>query len=699
MKIRTKLLLLAGVVVIVMALLIVAMYAKPSDVTANLADTEALNSANYQGELIDSFFTALGNITENARPGITALFDEKGDFDEESLQTQLEELMKAGASQGLIDIYVGLERDGSIKSASKWEAPYGYDSRTRDWYTLSASEAKTVITSPYVDADTQLVVLTVATPLYDKKNQLIGAVAVDVELEALAAKIRHATVFGAGYGILLGPDGTVLEHPDKSFLTTENLSKTSEKVQEDLAELGRKMVARETGFGDYTLLGTDRRIYYFPCKESGFISAIVFPHSQLSDIVYGVTMTQIVAGVIAIVLIFICMLLTIPSITKPLGAVQSTLERMGSLDLTPDPEVAKTVEGISPKTELGAMIESLRHMRSALTEVLDSVRDGVSQLADSSDSLETLSQAATAEVEGAAASASNVNSLVQGALQSVDATANAVQEVTHAANMTAASATEGAEASNATSQLSAEVAEMVGGFVAELKKVGEASMKNSEGMTEVGASVAAIAEFVTSIRNIASQTNLLALNAAIEAARAGDAGRGFAVVADEVRKLAEESNVASHRVVEMMEQLENGTNNAIRSTQESADVISGIITKAQDTQRNLKEAIREIDKVNESVQAIAAAAEEQAASSNEIAQSTNNVRGSIGNVANETSSITHATAEMANSIQQVSSEAKNLSDISTGLESLVAQFITAARSAAQPANSLPARLVSGSEGK
>jgi methyl-accepting chemotaxis protein len=511
----------------------------------------------------------------------------------------------------------------------------------------------------------------------------------DVSLKTLTAQIKNATVFGGGYGVLLAPDGLVLEHPDESFITVENLARTSAKVQADLAAIGKKMVGHESGFGDYTLLGTTRRIYYKQ-GQSGYIAALVFPREQLGRIVRSVTMVQTVAGGVALILLVVYMILMIPGITKPLKAVQKTLERLASLDLTQDPETERSVSNLSANTELGAMVASLHNMRDVFTDIVISVRDEVQKLTSSSGTLDGLSLGAADEVNNSKSAATNVGQLAGEVLRSVEATTIAVQEVTNAANTTAASATEGAESSGTTSRLSAEVSEMVNEFVRELKGVGKTSLENSKGMSDVGSSVAAIGEFATSIRNIATQTNLLALNAAIEAARAGDAGRGFAVVADEVRKLAEESNVASRRVSEMIEQLENGTKNAIVSTQESANVISQIIEKANETQQSLKNANFEIDKVNGAVQAIAASAHEQSVSGNEIAESSKQAMNLIDNLAREISTVTQATTETQNAIGKVAIEAANLSSISSGIENIMAQF-TLSQTKKPPLKNLPKR--------
>lgn len=94
-------------------------------------------------------------------------------------------------------------------------------------------------------------------------------------------------------------------------------------------------------------------------------------------------------------------------------------------------------------------------------------------------------------------------------------------------------------------------------------------------VTELVHNMDKIQGIVTFISGISDQTNLLALNAAIEAARAGENGRGFAVVADEVRKLAEQSNKATHEIVDIIKYIQNQAGSI-------SDAISTSVTKTQE---------------------------------------------------------------------------------------------------------------------
>jgi methyl-accepting chemotaxis protein len=674
MKIRTKLFLLAFLIVVVLVVLVSTMYVRSSNVLIDISNIEGASKVEDEVYAINLYLNGLKNICKNAAPGVMMFFDEDGGIQDDSMKSLMTHLFEENKENSVIEIYVGGDAYGEFVTGSGWTPDEGYDPRKRIWYLDAKAARDTIITAPYIDAQTKTLVVTVATPIYsDESGNFLGVVASDLSIAVLSKRIAEANVIGVGFGILVTKDGTILEHPNKEYILTENISKVSSNITPELAEVGKKMISGSAGRGDYVMRGDYQNMFFSPA-DGDLILGIVISSKQISGIVGKITFILMIAGGVSLVVLVAVMLLMIQTIVNPIRMVEHSLGRIAALDLTMDENTAKLEENAAVNTEIGSMVVSLRNLRNSFNEVITSMQKDVTKLTLASGDLDGLARKATSEVTSAKEAIHNVEDLSGRALGAIDAAARSISEVTQAATMTADSATKGAEASFNTSKLSNSVAGMVNEFVNELQGIGGEIVKNNEEMSSVGTSVESISAFVTTIADIASQTNLLALNAAIEAARAGDAGRGFAVVAEEVRKLAEESNIASREVKELIEKLQTGTSKAIVSAQESADDILKIVVKAEESRKNLDDTLLEIGKVNDSVQAIAAAAEQQAASSNEISEAANLTRDSIGNLASEISAVGKAAAETLAVVENVSMESGNLSEVASDIETMINNF-------------------------
>jgi methyl-accepting chemotaxis protein len=232
----------------------------------------------------------------------------------------------------------------------------------------------------------------------------------------------------------------------------------------------------------------------------------------------------------------------------------------------------------------------LRDLNTMLNQVTVSTKTSVSQVIESSDSLNT---SALGSLHTAKQTHNNMDTVTT----YVDTVASAVNQLETSIREIASFTRETNAETQATAQQSLQGTHTVRHNSELLTKLEQSMSTSAHAMTVLDQKVIKIEEMVSVISNIAEGTNLLALNAAIEAARAGDMGRGFAVVADEVRKLASETTQQTTNIRTMVDDLQS-------TAQQSKSLV---LTSQQDMQLALdsnRKMERSFSDIAESVEAM-----------------------------------------------------------------------------------------------
>lgn len=275
-------------------------------------------------------------------------------------------------------------------------------------------------------------------------------------------------------------------------------------------------------------------------------------------------------------------------------------------------------------------------------------------LAELVSNLNTSMLALRGELQRVEDRAGSIAQLTETQQQSTEMIATAMTEMASSANNVADSAGDTARNTDEADKQSQHTQQLIHNTVDNIQGLAGQLGTASEAVANLDSDVHNIVKVLDVIGDIAEQTNLLALNAAIEAARAGEQGRGFAVVADEVRNLAGRTQSSTKEIQLMINNLQEGSRNAIKTMEVCATTSESTVTESQNASEALQQIVIALESISSMSHQIATAAAEQTQVSDDISKRINMIEESgnqLSNVVTESHNSTQTLASLSNELE------------------------------------------------
>ena len=525
------------------------------------------------------------------------------------------------------------------------------------WYKEGLTRVNMAVGSAYQNADGVNVIS--ASGILNDGSDKVRVISADMTLDRIAIIVNSFIEMNDAEAFLVDKtSGVILANRDSSLI--------SQTLGAEGQSHFYQLTAEKAAEKDYNFATLDGNMTVF--QEVDGTNWLLISYIPTSIVLSDLTQLRTIMIVISVICIaLLCVLIERVThvVIKPVKEMTRVITAMTSGDFT----VSIKTKG---NDEIAVMSQSVEKFIASMKQMISEMGNVSGKLKNQADS----SKGVSGEMSSAAGIQSQSMSELNATVDQLSVSVNEIAE--NATQLAGVAADTKSDSDMVESKMQETVAVSEKGRK-DMERVGEAlsnievSIHNlEEAVNKVGTASGEIVQIIKLIGDIADETNLLSLNASIEAARAGEAGRGFAVVATEIGTLAKNSADSVAHITELITEINNLVEDAVRQAGNSAQDISGsaeLIHTAVDTFDTIFKNIQEtsalignvVDKINQVDQVatnVAAISEEQAASSDEILATSESMLQQAKNISKNSDQVEQEADNLAVSADQLADQVK-----------------------------------------
>ncbi|MCR5283161.1 MAG: methyl-accepting chemotaxis protein [Lachnospiraceae bacterium] len=586
-SLRGKMTLIVVLIVLLCSgILSIISYFKASTILSGELETNYSIAADRYAQELTAWMNKNATIIDTLCADINTnrIFDRSS----EEFHTYLETNYNILNSEGFIyDIYF-TDPNSIMVCASDFISDGSVDyAHDREWFLQAAETKELYYSSPYMDSDSGLPVVTISKAIFSD-GELKGVLCADIFVDTLVKIISEAEVAENSYAFLLDQNLGMVVHPNEAYTFDDepyNIMDVADAPYEAVVAGIQNKSEDMVYLKDYD--GITRGIVVSQMPDTGWFVGIATSKAVVTG-----SVNQLIGGFLIAALISVVVGVIVSVIFAPI--LMKDIDRLGKVVAQGD--ISRDLE-VNSKDEIGTLSSNFNLMMHKLRAVVSSV----TQVSDGMNATAVELKGYMSEIgDHANRTAEAMNQVTVKMQDQVNTVDHGRRSLGEFIEKTAVFGGKFNEMREAVDRIEARIDANVES-VDRMKANTDVSNEKMSALylmvKDIHENSDQIMSIVNTIVGIADQTNLLALNASIEAARAGEAGRGFAVVADEIRSLSEQTNNSIGNISAITEELYKGLQDIAGEIESVNGLVSDNRAGAEETKElftNLSDGLRGI---------------------------------------------------------------------------------------------------------